>query len=172
MAKPGSEPSRYTGVRKAWRCIAAAIGIGLTSLPLVIIGARMRCESPRFDDWLASQLAGFHGSGPALGVAVGAWWVFISVCWVVGLVLFSVSLMLVASLPFGLHRSRWLSITSSAVFGAACVWVAVACLVEAAGNVKWGFAVLACGECLTAAALLLGTSAVVRMCLSERPSAD
>ena len=152
---------------KLRRAIIASVGLAVASLPLVVYGARLREQSPRYDDWLGSLSVGTDlDSG--LGLVVGTWWVFVSLCWAVGLFLFVGSLIFFTQLPFELHRRRSLRVGLSLLFAVVCAWGAVAVSVDAASDFRWGFSVLALGECLTGAALGVGIFEGVRMGRTKR----
>ena len=136
------------------RSMLMVLVVASVSLPFVAIGAFLREHSPRFDDWSREAMAGVdpaHG----IGLAFATWWPLITVFWFLSFVLFITAL---AAMSWIIRHVPWqtLRILFIVAFVSPTAWVALSIVFDVLADFRWGFHVMAIGECLTVVALILG----------------
>lgn len=134
--------------------ILSLLIVASMSLPCVAVGAFLREHSSRFDDWSQEYMAGID---PAHGVALAfaSWWPLITLFWFLGLASFLAALAVVSWIT---HRTHW-QILRALFITAFIVPTALAATIiifDMLRDFRWGFYVMAFGECLTVISLLLG----------------
>ena len=126
--------------------------------PLVGLGAYLRERAPNFEEWLKVNMADIpaaHG----VGYAFATGWPLVAFMWIFGVALFIASLVTVHRVVSRIRLP--LGTVVGGMFVLLYAWATVVTMQGAFSDFRWGFYVLSLGECLTAAALIVGIRQVI-----------
>lgn len=130
------------------------VGLILLSIPVVAVGARLRETSPHFMEWFNTISAG-SDMDPGLGLALGSTSFFMTIAWIYGTLFFVSALLVISRMRIWLQAFKPVWIGTLVIFSLCCAWGSVLLMGDAIDNFRWGFTVLAGGEMLTIAGVIL-----------------
>ncbi len=132
----------------------SGVGLILLSIPVVAVGARLRELSPLFPEWF-NTISSSSDMDPGLGLALSTTSFFMTIAWVFGTFSFVGTLIVLSRMQIWLKAFKPVWIGTLVIISICCAWGSVILMADAIDNFRWGFTVLAGGEMLTVAGVIL-----------------